>query len=193
MGPNLSKKNIVADSMVEDDSESYNLVNIHAPTANLGFSIVGGLVLAMGLYKLYRYFMRGTWCKSRGGSGGETKGTAHHPPPLTTSVDLTGNAGLDLWNQAGQVYPIPRAVYGGGDARNAYWQMKEDRCGDCIEDSRLESAWRPDEYRRSKGRFAQEAQDAGQLRGAGGRDRAWRRQRSRSPSPVKRARSVESF
>ena len=191
MGAKSSKKNIVTDSMVEDDSESYNLVNIHAPTANLGFSIVGGLVLAMGLYKLYRYFMRGTWCKPRGGSG-KKKGTAHRPP-LTTSVDLTGQAGLDLWGQAGQVYPIQRAVYGGGDARNAYWQMKEDRCGDCIEGSRLESAWRPDEHRRSKGRFAQEAQDAGHLQGAGGGERAWRRQRSRSPSPVKRARSVESF
>ena len=184
MGAKSSKKNIVTDSMVEDDSESYNLVNIHAPTANLGFSIVGGLVLAMGLYKLYRYFMRGTWCKPRGGSSGKKKGTAHHPP-LTTSVDLTG--------QAGQAYPVQMAVYGGGDARNAYWQMKEDRCGDCIEGSRLESAWRPDEHRRSKGRFAQEAQDAGHLRGAGRGERAWRRQRSRSPSPVKRARSVESF
>ena len=109
MGPNLSKKNIVADSMVEDDSESYNLVNIHAPTANLGFSIVGGLVLAMGLYKLYRYFMRGTWCKPRGGSSGKKKGTAHRPP-LTTSVDLTG--------QAGQAYPLTLAPPAAEESRN---------------------------------------------------------------------------
>ena len=131
MGSQTSKKNIVTDSMVEDDSESYNLVNIHAPTANLGFSIVGGLVLAMGLYKLYRYFLRATWCKPGGGSAKE-KGTLRPPP--TTSVDLTG--------QAGQAYPVQMAVDGEGDARNAYRQMKEDRCMDCIESSRLEKAWR---------------------------------------------------
>ena len=180
MGSKSSKKNLVTDNMVEDDSESYNLVNIHAPTANLGFSIVGGLVLAMGMYKLYRYFLRATWCKPRGGSGKE-KGTRR--PPHTTAVDLTG--------QAGQAYPVQMAVYGGGDARNAYWQMKEDRCMDCIESSRLERVWRLGERRRSKERFAQEAQGAGHPRGAGGGEQAWRRQGS--PSPVKRARSVESF
>ena len=52
MGSQTSKKNIVTDSMTEDDSESYNLVNIHAPTANLGISIVFGLVVAIGLYRL---------------------------------------------------------------------------------------------------------------------------------------------
>ena len=36
MGAQTSKKNIVTDSMTEDDSESYNLINIHTPTANIG-------------------------------------------------------------------------------------------------------------------------------------------------------------
>ena len=119
MGSQTSKKNIVTDNMTEDDSESYNLVNIHAPTANLGFSIVVGLVLAMGLYRLYRYFLRAKWCQPGGGRGKE-KGRQRPPP--TASIDLTG--------QVGQAMPDQMAVYGGGDARNAYWQMKEDRCMD---------------------------------------------------------------
>ena len=53
MGSQTSKKNIVTDDMTEDDSESYNLVNIHAPTANLGISILCGLVVALGLDRLY--------------------------------------------------------------------------------------------------------------------------------------------
>ena len=123
--------------MTEDDSESYNLVNIHAPTANLGFSIVVGLVMAMGLYKMYRYFLRVTWCKP---GGGRAKEKGRLRPPPTASIDLTG--------KAIQAYPGQMAVYGGGDARNAYWQMKEDRCMDCIESSRLEKAWRLGERRR---------------------------------------------
>ena len=48
MGSQSSKKNVVTD-MTEHDSESYNLINIHAPTANLGFSLVLGLVVVVGL------------------------------------------------------------------------------------------------------------------------------------------------
>ena len=62
----MSKNNIVTDSTTEDDSESYNFFNIHAPTANLGFSIVLGLVVAMGLYMLYRHFLQAKWCKPGG-------------------------------------------------------------------------------------------------------------------------------
>ena len=58
MGSQASNKNIVADTMSEDDSESYNYINIHAPTANLGISIIFGLVVAVGLYRLYQYFLR---------------------------------------------------------------------------------------------------------------------------------------
>ena len=52
MGSKTSKRNIVTDNMMEDDFESYNLVNIHAPTAGLGFSLVFGLVVAICLYRL---------------------------------------------------------------------------------------------------------------------------------------------
>ena len=70
--------------MTEDDSESYNLVNIHAPTANLGFSIVVGLVLAMGLYRLYRYFLRAKWGRLGRDIDKERRGPV---PPPTALVD----------------------------------------------------------------------------------------------------------
>ena len=54
----MSKRNIVTDSMTEENSESYNLINVHAPTANLGFSLVLGLVVIVGLYRLYKCFLR---------------------------------------------------------------------------------------------------------------------------------------
>ena len=44
MGAKSSKKNIVTDTMVEDDSESYNLINIHTPTANIGITVFCCLV-----------------------------------------------------------------------------------------------------------------------------------------------------
>ena len=44
MGAKSSKKDIVADTMVEDDSESYNLINIHTPTARMGISVLCVLV-----------------------------------------------------------------------------------------------------------------------------------------------------
>ena len=58
--------------MNEYDSELYNLVNIHTPTANLGSSIVCGLVLTLGLYKLYNYFIRMETCRpGRARRGGD--------------------------------------------------------------------------------------------------------------------------
>ena len=44
MGSVSSKHNIVADKVSEDDSESYSLIDIHAPTANLSVMIIFGLV-----------------------------------------------------------------------------------------------------------------------------------------------------
>ena len=82
MGSQTSKKNIVADSMTEDDSESYNLVNIHAPTANLGISIIFGFVVAVGLYRLYSYFLRAKWCRPGEERGGGSRSS--QPPPLST-------------------------------------------------------------------------------------------------------------
>ena len=143
--------------MTEDDSESYNLVNIHAPTANLEISIVFGLVVAIGLYRLYGCFLWARWCKP---GGGRNKGRRRPVPPSTASIDMTG--------YDGQGMPKQMAVYGGGDAKNAYWQLKEERCMDCIESLCLEEAWRLGEQRRPKERFAQEAQVEGHPRRVGG-------------------------
>ena len=53
MGAKSSKKNIVADTMVEDDSESYNLINIHTPTASIGLTVFVCLVGVVCLFRLY--------------------------------------------------------------------------------------------------------------------------------------------
>ena len=91
----------------------------------------------------------------------------------------------------GQVMHKQIAVYGGGDAKNAYWQLKEDRYMDCIESSRLEEAWRLGEHRRPKERLAQEAQVGGHPRRVGGGEQTWKR--AGSPTRAPRSRSVESF
>ena len=49
MGSASSKRNIVADKFSEDDLASYNLINIHAPTANLGVMVICGLVGVLGI------------------------------------------------------------------------------------------------------------------------------------------------
>ena len=113
MGSKTSKRNIVTDNMTEDDSESYNLVNIHAPTANLGISITFGLVVAVGLYRLYQYFLRVKWCRPGGGA----KERRIPVQPATTSVDMSGHVGHAM--------PDQRAAVFEGDARNAFWQLKE--------------------------------------------------------------------
>ena len=109
MGSQTSKKNNVTDSMTEDDSESYKLVNIHTPTADLGFYIVVVVVIAMGLYTFYRYFFQAKWFKPGGGGGKERRRSF---PPSTVSKDMTGCNG--------QVMHKQMAVYGGGDAKIAY-------------------------------------------------------------------------
>ena len=89
MGSQTCKKIIVADTMTKDDWESYNLVNIHAPTANIGISIIFGLVVAVGLYRLYQYFLRANWCRPGGGAK-ERRITVQ---PATTSVDMSERGG----------------------------------------------------------------------------------------------------
>ena len=186
MGSQTSKRNIVADSLTKDDSESYNLVNIHAPTANIGISIICGLVGAVGLYRLYRYCLRATWC--RPGGQKERKISVQ---PTTASVDMTGHVG--------HAVPDQRTVmFGGGDARSPFWKLKEDPCWTCIESSRLEQAGRAGGCRRSRERLAQDAQGGGghQRSVYGGPTQEERPgRRAASPSPMRRvrARSVESF
>ena len=110
MGSQSSKKNVVTDSMTEDDSGSYNLINIHAPTANLGFSLVLGLVVVVGLYRVYKCFRRAKWCWPGGGESKE-RGRPVVPPSAT----------IDMMGFHGQAAPKQLAVYRGGDAKNAFW------------------------------------------------------------------------
>ena len=106
-------------------------------------------------------------------------------PPPSASVDMT-------YSQGQVTPPKQMAVYGGGDTKNAYWQLKEDLCMDCIESLRQEEAWRRDEYRRPKDRVAQAAQAKGRFGWRRGERWAARR-RSVSPPCATRSRSVESF
>ena len=101
--------------MTEDDTESYNLINVHAPTANLGFSLVLGLVAMVGLCRLYKCFRRSKWSMPGGGEGKERERPV---VPSCATIDMTGFHG--------QAAPKQLSVYRGGDARNAFWQLKED-------------------------------------------------------------------
>ena len=87
MGSQSSKKNIVTDSMTEDDSESDNFINVHAPTTNLGFSLVLGLVVIVGLYRLYKSFRRSKWCRP---GGSEVKERERPIVPRITTIHMTG-------------------------------------------------------------------------------------------------------
>ena len=175
MGASTSKKNIVADSMVEDDSESYNLINIHAPTAGIGISIVCCLGLVVCLYRLYRYVMRAKCVRPVAGA----RGRRFPALPATTAVDMSSHTGHFMPEQGMAMF--------GGDARNSYWRPKEDTCLSCS----LEQAWKWGGRRRSRGRFTQgDLGCGGQQRGVYGGT-----SRGESPPPMKRARarSVESF
>ena len=175
MGASSSKKNIVADSMTEDDSESYNLINIHAPTASIGISIVCCLGLVVCLYRLYRYVMRAKCVRPVAGA----RGRRFPALPATTAVDMSSHTGHFMPGQGTAMF--------GGDARNSYWRPKEDTCLTCS----LEEAWKMGGRRRSRGRFTQgDLGCGGQQRGVYGGT-----SRGESPPPMKRARarSVESF
>ena len=126
MGSLSSKRNIVADKVSEDDSENYNLINLPAPTANLGVRIICGLVGVLGIYKLYRCGLRAAWC--RPGGPMERKQPAQS---YTKSVDMTDHTGHARTNPG-------IGVFRGGDGRDPFWQLKEDLCWTCLESSRLE-------------------------------------------------------
>ena len=181
MGSGSSKHNIVADKVSEDYSESINLINIHAPTANLGVMIICGLVGVLGIYRLYRYGLRATWC--RPGGPKERKARVQSS---TKTVDMTGHTGHARPD-------LGMVVFGGGDGRNPFWQLKEDPCWACLESSQLGQAGR-----RSRERFALDAQGVGgrQRSVYGGpppEERLGKRAASPSPTWRMRTRSVESF
>ena len=174
MGAKSSKKNIVADTMVEDDSESYNLINIYTPTANIGISVICCLVGVVCLYQLYLYIMRAKCGRPKAGARGRRL-----PVQLDTAT-------VDMASHIGHAMPIQGAPVFGGGARNSYWTRKEDPCMTCLED-----AWTEHGYRRARGRFGQGDLDgAGNPQGVYGGPGLEKR-----PPPRKRtrARSVESF
>ena len=190
MGAKSFKKNIVADTMVEDDSESYNLINIHTPTANIGISVFCCLVGVVCLYRLYRYMVRAKCGRPKAGAR-----RRRLPVQLET-------AAVDMTNHIGHAMPVQGAAVFGGDARNSYWTLKEDPCMTCLED-----AWTEHGHRRARGRFGQaDLVGAGNPKsvygGPGPEESPPPRLRARrpggreeSPPPRKRtrARSVESF
>ena len=107
MGAKSSKKNIVADTMVEDDSESYNLINIHTPTANIGLTVFICLVGVVCLFRLYSYMRRSRCARAKTGAGGR------RPPAQrdTATVDMDSHTGHTLPAQGVAVF--------GGEARSA--------------------------------------------------------------------------
>ena len=131
----------------------------------------------MGLYRVYKCFWQTKWCRPGGGEGKERERPV---VPTSATIDMTGFHGQAALKQL--------EVYKGGDAKNAFSQLREDLCSDCMESSLQEEAWRRDEHRRPRERVSQAAQEEGHLRRG---ERAWRR--GRLPPSVTRSRSVESF
>ena len=74
--------------MVQCKIKSFNEVNIHSPTANLGLSIAFGLVVVYVGYKMYRHFLY--WCSSY---GREAKAKREPALQQSTSVDMIGRQG----------------------------------------------------------------------------------------------------
>ena len=191
MGAKSSKKNIVADTMVEDDSESYNLINIHTPNAGMGISILCVLVGVVCVYRLYRCMVRANGRPSKTGARGR-------------GFPVLPDTAVDMVNHIGHAMPTQGVVVRGGDARNSYWTPKEDPCMTCLED-----AWTEHGHRRTRARFGQpDLVGAANPMGVYGgpspeespppRLRArWPGGREESPPPRSRARararSVESF
>ena len=129
-----SKKNVVADTMVEDDSESYNLINIHTPTANIGLTVFFCLVGVVCLFRLYVYLRRSRCARPKAGAG-----VRRHPAQRDT-------AALDMDSHTGHTLPAQGVPVFGGEARSAYWTPREDPCRTC-----LEEAWTDHGHRRTRG------------------------------------------
>ena len=158
MGPQSSKENVVTENMIQDESESFNVVNIHSPTANLGLSVLFGLVAVYIVFKLYCRF---TPRCSRGRKSPREK---QEPVPSsksnTTSVDMSCS---------------PAQTTVGVD----------DRCQDCLVTARLERAWAQEEQDRRQWRVYGGGYQAGV--GDDSRASRGRRVSSRSPPRRRRS------
>ena len=190
MGAKSSKKNIVADTMVEDDSESYNLINIHTPTANIGITVFCVVIGVVCLFRVYRWMARAKCGRSRVGER-----RRRLPVRLDTPT-------VDMDSHIRHAMPAQGMAVFGGDARNSYWTPKVDPCMTCLED-----AWADHGHRRARGRCGlSDLVGAGNPKSVYGgpglenslppRLRArWPGGREESPPPRKRTRpwSVESF
>ena len=191
MGAKSSKKNIVADTMVEDDSESYNLINIHTPNANIGITVFCCLVGVVCLFRLYTYMVRARCARPKTGARGRR---------LPVRRDT---ATVDMYSHIGHAMPAQGVAVPGGDARSSYWTPREDPCPQC-----LEEAWTDHGHRRARGRFGNAdlvgAGNPKSVYGGPGQEDSpptprlrarWPGGREDSPPPRKRtrARSVESF
>ena len=116
--------------MIEDDSESYNLINIHTPTANIGITVFCCLVGVVCLFRLYTYMVRTRCARPKAGAGGRRLPVWRD----TATVDMDSHIGHGM--------PAKGNKELGGDARNSYWTPREELCSSC-----LEEAWR------ARGRF----------------------------------------
>ena len=186
-----SSKNIVSDTMTEDDSQSYNLINIHTPTANIGITVFFCLVGVVCLVRLYMYVVRARCARPKTGAGGRR---------LPVRRDT---ATVDMDSHIGHAMPAQGLAVLGGDAKDSYWTPRDTPCWTC-----LEEAWTDHGHKRARGRFGHaDLVGAGNPRSVYGgpgvedapptpRLRArWPGGREDSPPPRKRtrARSVESF
>ena len=135
MGAKTSK-NIVSDTMTEDDSQSYNLINIHTLTAKIGITVFFCLVGVVLMVRLYMYVVRARCARPKTGAGGRR---------LPVRRDT---ATVDMDSHIGHAMPAQAVALLGGDARNSYWTPREDPCLTC-----LEEAWTDHGHRRARGRF----------------------------------------
>ena len=117
MGAKTSK-NIVADTMSEDDSQSYNLINVHTPTANMGVTVFFCLVGVVLLVRLYMYVARGRCTRPKTGPGGRRLPIRRD----TAAVDMDGHTGHAMPAQG-------VAVLQGADAKNSYWTRETRHAG----------------------------------------------------------------
>ena len=185
-----SSKNVVADTVSEDESQSYNLINVHTPTASMGITVFFCLVGVVLLVRLYMHATRRAWCtRPKASPGGRRLPTRRD----TVAVDMDGHTG--------HVMPAQGvAVLQGTDAKNSYWTPRDSPCWTCMEE-----AWTDHGHRRARaprsredlvsvgravygGPRTEEASPAPRQRArwtAGGRED--------SPPPRRRTRSVESF
>ena len=190
MGAKTSK-NIVSDTMTEDDSQSYNLINIHTPTANIGITVFFCLVGVVCLVRLYMYVVRARCARPKTGAGGRR---------LPVRRDT---ATVDMDSHIGHAMPAQGVAVLGGDAKDSYWTPRDTPCWTCMAE-----AWTDHGHKRARGRFGHaDLVGAGNPRSVYGghgvedapptpRLRArWPGGREDSPPPRKRtrARSVESF